>query len=81
LTSKQAWYALEATQASEMLFTRCVELMLRNEAYLITADLTSRVLTQRLYGDYRLVCKTPEYKRAEKHVKLFKNTGLGRTLF
>jgi hypothetical protein len=47
----------------------------------VMLDLTIRILTQRLYGDYRQVHNTSEFKRAEKHVYYFKNTGLGKELF
>ena len=40
-----------------------------------------RFLTQRLYGDYRQIRQTQEFKRAEKHVNQFKNTGIGKLLF
>lgn len=81
MTSNPNWYTIDTEEASEILFIRCVELMLKDQAYLISADVTVRILTQRLYGDYRTIAKTQEYKRAEKHVKTFKNTGLGRALF
>lgn len=75
------WIALSPEEASKVLFTRCVEFMLLGQKYNISADLTIRILTQRLYGDYRQVHNTQEYKRAEKHVFLFKNSGLGKELF
>jgi hypothetical protein len=68
-------------EASTILFDKCVEFMLLDKAYKITEDVNARILTQRLYGDYRQVHNTPEYKRAEKHVHFFKNTGLGKQLF
>lgn len=77
----QDWKALSPEEASVILFKRCVELLLLEEGYKITSDTTIRVLTQRLYGDYRQVHNVPEYKRAEKHVYYFKNTGLGKQLF
>ena len=77
----QDWKALSPEESSVVLFKKCVELLLREEGYKITADTTIRVLTQRLYGDYRQVYHTQEYKRAEKHVFHFKNTGLGKQLF
>lgn len=55
--------------------------MLVGKGHNLTSDITIRVLTQRLYGDYRQVHNTSEYKRAEKHVFFFKNTGLGKELF
>ena len=73
--------ALSPEESSVILFKKCVDLLLREEGYKITADTTIRVLTQRLYGDYRQVHNTQEYKRAEKHVYHFKNTGLGKQLF
>lgn len=75
------WQALTPQEASEVLFYRCVELMLQGKAYNLSADVGVRVLTQRLYGDYRQVHNTQEYKRADKHVKHFKSTGLGYELF
>lgn len=75
------WQGLSPQEASELLFYKCVELMLHGKGYNVSADLTVRVLTQRLYGDYRQVHNTQEYKRAEKHVKHFKSTGLGHELF
>jgi hypothetical protein len=72
---------LSPEEASTLLFKRCVELMLSGLKYNVSADLTVRVLTQRLYGDYRQAHNTQEYKRAEKHVFLFKNSGLGKELF
>ena len=73
--------AISSEEASVLLYKRCVELIVTENKYEITADPTIRVLTQRLYGDYRQVVNTAEYKRAEKHVNYFKNTGLGRELF
>lgn len=75
------WKAISPQEASEILFYKCVELMLQGQEYKLTAEITIRVLTQRLYGDYRQVHNTQEYKRAEKHVKHFKSTGLGHELF
>lgn len=76
----QEWLGLTPQEASEILFDRIVELLL-SEGYKVTADPVIRLLVQRLYGDYRQVHLTAEYKRADKHVKYFKNTGLGRELF
>lgn len=73
--------SISSEQASILLFKRCVELIVLEKKYEITADPAIRILTQRLHGDYRQVTNTPEYKRAEKHVHFFKNTGLGRELF
>lgn len=64
-----------------MLFMRVVELFLTGKGWGISADPTVRILTQRLYGDYRQIHQTREFKRAERHVYFFKNTGLGRELF
>lgn len=75
------WKAISPQEASELLFYLCVELMLKDKGYFITADTSIKVLTQRLYGDYRQVQNTQEYKRADKHVKYFKSTGLGHELF
>lgn len=75
------WKAISAEEASRILFMKCTELMLIGKGHNLTSDLTIRVLTQRLYGDYRQVHNTSEYKRAEKHVFFFKNTGLGKELF
>lgn len=75
------WQALTPQEASELLFYKCVKFMLLNQTYNISADTAIKVLTQRLHGDYRQIYNTPEYNRAEKHVKHFKNTGLGRELF
>jgi hypothetical protein len=75
------WRAISPEEASKFLFKRCVEIMLSGKEYNMSADLTIRVLTQRLYGDYRQIHCTAEYKRAEKHVYMFKNTGLGKELF
>lgn len=77
----QDWKAVSPEDASTLLFFRFVELMLCNQSYNISADLTIRVLTQRLYGDYRQASNTSEYKRAEKYVYIFKNSGLGKELF
>lgn len=75
------WNVLPAVEASNLLFHRCVELLLSDKRGYINTDTTIRLLTQRLHGDYRQVYNTPEFKRAEKHVFYFKNTGLGRELF
>lgn len=75
------WLALTPQEASELLFYLCVEFMLSNKSYNISADVGVRVLTQRLYGDYRQIHNTQEYKRADKHVKHYKSTGLGYELF
>lgn len=75
------WNVLPAVEASGLLFYRCVELLLSDKRAYIMTDTTVRLLTQRLHGDYRQVYNTPEFKRAEKHVFYFKNTGLGKELF
>ena len=75
------WQTLSPQEASELLFYKCVELMLLGQSYNLSADLTVRVLTQRLYGDYRQIHNTAEFKRAEKLIKHFKSTGLGHELF
>jgi hypothetical protein len=75
------WYAITPQEASVILFKRCVELIMAGKSGEVMLDLTIRILTQRLYGDYRQVHNTSEFKRAEKHVYYFKNTGLGKELF
>ena len=75
------WKALSPEESSVLLFKMCVRLLLKEEGYKITTDTTIRVLTQRLYGDYRQIHNTPEFIRAKKHVHHFKNTGLGKELF
>lgn len=73
------WNALTAEEASVILFKRFVELILNDKDIIL--DSTIRLLTQRLYGDYRTYHNTQEYKRAVKHVKHYKNTGLGKELY
>jgi hypothetical protein len=76
------WFALSPEEASLILFKRCVGLLLDKQSqHQMMSDLTIRILTQRLYGDYRQFHNTQEFKRAEKHVYYFKNTGLGKELF
>jgi len=75
------WKALTIQEASELLFYTCVELFLSEEYPVFITNQNIRVLTQRLYGDYRQIHNTQEYKRAEKHVAYYKNTGLGYELF
>lgn len=75
------WNILPPEEASQLLFYRCVELLLLDKKQAVSTDTTVRLLTQRLHGDYRQVYNTPEFKRAEKHVFYFKNTGLGKELF
>ena len=75
------WNLISTQEASEIIFIKCVELLLEDKGYEITADPTIRLLTQRLYGDYRQIQNTAEYKRAKKHVHHYKNTGLGKELF
>jgi hypothetical protein len=75
------WNVISAEEASLALFNRCVDLLLDNKNKDIYTDVTIRLLSQRLYGDYRQIPNTAEYKRAVKHVHHFKNTGLGRELF
>jgi len=73
-------FKLPVEEASVLLFKGCVELILNgNHSHLIDSDM--KLLTQRLYGDYRALHQTDEYKRATKHVKHFKSTGLGKELF
>lgn len=81
MTTLPNWNTISVEEASKILFDKCVEFMLLDQAYKISADVNIRILTQRLYGDYRQVHNTPEYKRADKHVYFFKNTGLGKQLF
>ena len=81
MTILNNWNTISPTEASQLIFLKCVEILLSNEPWKVTTDTTIRLLTQRLYGDYRQIMNTPEYKRAEKHVKHFKNTGVGRYLF
>jgi len=75
------WTALTTQEASELLFYTCVQLFLSEEYPVFIQNQSIRILTQRLYGDYRQVHNTQEYKRAEKHVKHYKSTGLGHELF
>lgn len=77
----QDWKTIPPQEASDLLFYTLVELMLQGKGYNLSAEVTIKVLTQRLYGDYRQVHNTQEFKRAEKHVKHFKTTGLGHELF
>ena len=74
---------LEASslELSQALFHKCVEYLIDGNYHLIGIDPEIKRMTQRLYGDYRQIKNTQEYKRAEKHVKHFKSTGLGRELF
>lgn len=73
-------FKIPVEEASILLFKGCVELILKgNHSHLINSDM--KRLTQRLYGDYRALHQTDEYKRAVKHVKHFKSTGLGKELF
>jgi hypothetical protein len=81
LTHPVDWSIITVEEASLMLFTRCADLMLKGNGYMVSADVTIRILTQRLYGDYRQIGQTQEYKRAERHVTHFKTTGLGKALF
>lgn len=78
---RQNWNTIPPIEASQILFHTCVSILLSEETWRLTTDITIKLLTQRLYGDYRQIMNTPEYKRAEKHVKYFKNTGIGRYLF
>lgn len=75
------WNLISTQEASEIIFIKCVELLLEDKDNEITANPTIRLLTQRLYGDYRQIQNTSEYKRAKKHVHHYKNTGLGKELF
>jgi len=75
------WNIISPEEASVILFMRCVQLMLEGKTWMIAADATVRLLTQRLYGDYRQLHQTSEFRRAERHVKFFKTTGLGRELW
>lgn len=75
------WNTISPQEASEIIFNKCVDLLLDDRGLEIYTDLTIRLLTQRLYGDYRQIHNTAEYKRAVKHVHHFKNTGLGKELF
>jgi hypothetical protein len=74
---------LEATplELSVFLFKKCVAHLLGSEKDPLEFNVEVKAATQRLYGDYRLIKNTNEYKRAEKHVKYFKSTGLGRELY
>lgn len=75
----QDWNTLTPEDASVILFKCFVQLLLDNDEMI--RNTTVRLLTQRLYGDYRTYKQTQEYKRAVKHVNHYKNTGLGRELF
>ncbi len=81
MTTPTNWNTISVQEASQMLFFRLVELLLTNKGWTISADTTVRILTQRLYGDYRQIQNTQEFKRAERHIYIFKNTGLGKELF
>jgi hypothetical protein len=74
------WLGISSQEASENLFSLILDLFLKNEGYRISACPNIRVLTQRLYGDYRQVHVTAEFKRAEKHCHWWKNSGLGKAL-
>lgn len=71
---------LTTEKASKLLFNKCVELLLAKCDILCNNDPTIKVLTQRLYGDYRLLHLTSEYKKALNHVEQFTKSGLGREL-
>jgi hypothetical protein len=53
---------------------------MKGDGYKISADLSVRILTQRLYGDYRQVHMTNEFKRAEKTMNHIKNSPLYKAL-
>jgi len=74
------WFGLSPQEASEMLFKLILDKFMQDKGYEITACPNIRVLTQRLYGDYRQVSVTAEYKRAEKHNKWWRNTPLRKAL-
>jgi hypothetical protein len=54
--------------------------MVGGKGYSISSDANVRLLTQRLYGDYRQVHMTNEFKRAEKQMKLIKSSPLWKAL-
>jgi hypothetical protein len=74
------WLGLTPQEASEMLFKLILDKFLQDKGYDITACPNIRILTQRLYGDYRQVRMTAEYKRAEKHNKWWRNCPLRKAL-
>lgn len=73
-----SWNTISPQEASQMLFKRILELIIRSVE--VSSDTTVKLLAQRLYGDYRLVKQTAEYKRAKKTLFYFRNTGLGKEL-
>jgi hypothetical protein len=74
------WLGLSPQEASEELFKLIVGHFLKEEGYRISADQNVKILTQRLYGDYRQVHMTNEFKRAERHIKFLKNSPLWKAL-
>lgn len=74
------WLALSVEDASKMLFKLILNKFLNEAGYDITSCPNIRILTQRLYGDYRQVHMTAEFKRAEKHYKWYINTPLYKAL-
>jgi hypothetical protein len=71
---------LTPQEASEELYKLIIGLMITDKGYAISSDQNIRLLTQRLYGDYRQVHMTNEFKRAEKQMKLVKSSPLWKAL-
>jgi uncharacterized lipoprotein YajG len=74
------WLGLSPQEASCELYRLIMELAFADKGYAIAADANIRLLVQRLYGDYRQVHMTNEYKRAEKQMRLIKSSPLWKAL-
>lgn len=80
MTTTSHWLGLSPQEASEELYRLIIELFFLDKGYAISSDTSIRLLTQRLYGDYRQVHMTNEFRRAEKQMKLAKASPLWKAL-
>jgi hypothetical protein len=81
LTILSNWNTISTEEASKILFKLCYDLFLKDQGYMIAANANVRLLTQRLYGDYRQIHQTSEFRRAERQHRFFRTTGLGKELW
>ena len=76
--------SLDTKSASRELFLRCFGVMVSSRKQIwfnnLLKDPIIKMLTQRLYGDYRQIENVHEFKKAYKALKEYKSTRIGRIL-
>lgn len=81
MTTLKDCYKMTAEEASAYLQKLLIEAFLSGDNLADAKKIKLKALAQRLYGAYRTVHNTNEYKRAKKYVKFYKSLRVCKTLF